>query len=59
MEAHKFYDLKQLLIEFNEYLHTNQKVLDTLNVLEKEIDNYEFERIEKIRADSEDYGTFE
>lgn len=56
MEASKFYELEKLLKEFQGMLF-KQEDRDTiekaLNVVKSEINDYEFEREEKIRQDSE------
>jgi hypothetical protein len=58
MEAHKFYELEVLLKEFKVFIGNvdkdkAQEVGRTLEILEKEIADYEFERMEKIRQDNE------
>lgn len=58
MEAHKLYKLEQLLKEFKVFVgnvdgEKSQDVGRVLEILEKEIADYEFERMEKIRQDNE------
>lgn len=58
MEAHKLYELEQLLKEFKVFVgnvdgEKAQDVGRVLEILEKEIADYEFERMEKIRQDNE------
>lgn len=57
MEAHKFYELKEKLEEFKEFIKWDKEkagqVGRTLEIVEKEIADYEEERIEKIRQDNE------
>lgn len=58
MEAHKFYELGALLKEFKVFVSNidGEKAQDVgrvLEILEKEIADYEEERMEKIRQDNE------
>lgn len=58
MEAHKLYELEQLLKEFKVFIgnvdsERAQDVGRVLEILEKEIADYEFDRMEKIRQDNE------
>lgn len=57
MEAHKFYELERLLEEFQNYMEFNQdkmvQVARTLEVVKKEIFDYEVEKQEDIKQDVE------
>lgn len=58
MEAHKFYELEKLLKEFETFIGNvdEMKAIEVgraLEILQKEIADYEFEREEKIRQDNE------
>lgn len=55
MEAHKFYELEKLLVEFQHYMEFDQdkmvQVGRIIEMLNEEITDYENERDEKIRQD--------
>lgn len=54
MEAHKYYELKERLVEFQNHLPTpSEAIANALVEVNKAIDEYEFERMEKIRQDNE------
>lgn len=57
MEAHKFYELKERLEEFKKFVKYNneaeKEIGRALEIVEKEIADYEEERMEKIRQDNE------
>lgn len=60
MEASKFYELERLLEEFQHYMEFDQdkmvQVARTIEILKKEIDDYEVEKEECIRQDIKDEG---
>ncbi len=54
MEAHKYYELKERLEEYQNHLATpSEAIAKALAEVEQSIRDYEFERMEKIRQDSE------
>lgn len=58
MEAHKFYELEKLLREFEIFIGNVDEMKGVevgriLEMLQKEIADYEEERMEKIRQDNE------
>lgn len=54
MEAHKYYELRDKLVEFQNHLATpSEAIAQALAEVNKAIYEYEFERMEKIRQDNE------
>jgi len=53
MEANKLYQLQELLQEFKQYLNQDQIVVNCINIVNREIENYEEEFEANIRADVE------